>query len=60
MILSNNLNIDKDEIKCLSLPVCTRSPFCSSDISTDLPFSSLTLDMDGKQPPPPPKKRHKY
>ena len=34
------------------LPVCTWSPICSSDIITDFPFSSLTLEADGKQPPP--------
>ena len=30
------------------IPVCTRSPTCSSDIGTHLPSSSLTLAIDGK------------
>ena len=34
------------------LPVCILSPVCSSDIVTDLPFSRVTLAVDGKQPPP--------
>ena len=38
-------------VKLQSVPVCTRSPFCSSDIATDLPFSSLIFAIDGKQPP---------
>ena len=38
----------------MTLPVCTLSPFCSSDIVTDLPFSSLTVDVDGKHPSSPP------
>ena len=33
----------------MSIPVCTLSPIFSSDIATDLPFSRLTLDEDGKQ-----------
>ena len=44
-------NSDKLEVKLLSIPVCTWSPFCRSDIATDLPFSSLTFAMDGKQAP---------
>ena len=36
----------------MSLPVCTLSPVCNSDIKTDLPFSRVTLAVDGKQPPP--------
>ena len=37
----------------MSLPVFTLSPVSSSDIVTDLPFSRVTLAIDGKQPPPP-------
>ena len=40
-------------ISKMSLPVCTLSPVCISDIFTDLPFSRVTLAVDGKQPPPP-------
>ena len=39
----------------MSLPVCTWSPICSSDIATDLLFLSWTRAMAGKQrrrPPP--------
>ena len=32
-----------------SLPVCTLSPICSSDIGTSFPFFSLILAADGKQ-----------
>ena len=32
------------------LPVCTLSPVSSSDICTDLPFSRVTVAVDGKQP----------
>ena len=39
------------EVKPLSLPVCTLSPISSSHIVTDLPFSRVTLVVDGKQPP---------
>ena len=35
---------------CKNKPVCTLSPICSSDIVTFLPFSNITLAMDGKQP----------
>ena len=35
----------------LTVPVGTWSPICSSDIATNLPFSSFTLATDGKQPP---------
>ena len=38
----------------INLPVCTLSPVCRSDIVTDLPFSRVTLAVEGKQPPPPP------
>ena len=38
----------------MTVPVCTLSPICSSDIVTDLPQIRLTLDVAGKQPPPPP------
>ena len=37
----------------MSIPVFTLSPVSSSDIGTDLPFSKVTLAVDGKQPPPP-------
>ena len=30
--------------------VCTLSPISNSDIFTDFPFSSLTLEVDGKHP----------
>ena len=33
----------------MSIPVCTLSPICSSDILTDFPFSRETLATDGKQ-----------
>ena len=36
----------------IKLPVCTLSPVCSSDISTDFPFSRLTLALEGKHPKP--------
>ena len=39
-------------MKLMLLPVCTLSPICSSDIVIDLPFSRVTLAVDGKQPPP--------
>ena len=39
------------KVKPMPLPVCTLSPLCSSDIVTDLPFSRVTLAVDGKQPP---------
>ena len=32
-----------------SIPVCTWSPICSSDIVTDFPFSRLVFAWDGKQ-----------
>ena len=32
------------------IPVCTLSPISSSDILTDLPLSSLTIDDEGKHP----------
>ena len=35
-----------------SIPICTRSPTCRSDIVTDFPFSRFTLAEEGKQPPP--------
>ena len=35
------------------VPVCTLSPISNSDIVTDLPFSRVTLDVDGKQKFPP-------
>ena len=37
----------------VDVPVCTWSPFCSSDIVIDFPFAIWTLAMDGKQLPPP-------
>ena len=41
-----------NQIKCeMGVPVCTRCPFCSSDIVTDSPFSRETLAVDGKHPP---------
>ena len=40
-------------MKCLIIPVCTRSPVHSSDIVMDFPFSSLTIAPAGKQPPHP-------
>ena len=33
----------------MSLPVCTLSPICNSDIVTDLPFWRWRLDVEGKQ-----------
>ena len=42
------------EVKPMSLPVHTLSSISSSDIVTDLPFSRVTLAVDGKQSPPPP------
>ena len=36
---------------CLNIPVCTKSPVRRSDIFTDFPFLSLTLELAGKQPP---------
>ena len=30
------------------IPACTRSPFCSSDIVTDFPFSRETLAVEGR------------
>ena len=35
-------------MKTMSLPVCTLSPICSSDITTDLPFWRLRLAVAGK------------
>ena len=40
-------NVDWDT---QSIPVCTRSPTCSSDMVTDFPFSRYTLAEEGKQP----------
>ena len=40
-------------MKPMTLPVCTLSPVSNSDIVTDLPFSRVTLAVDGKQFPPP-------
>ena len=37
-----------------SIPICTLSPTCNSDIVTDFPFSRETLAVDGKQSTPPP------
>ena len=42
-VLSISVKIDK------SIPVCTVSPICSSDIATDFPFLSGTLAVEGKQ-----------
>ena len=36
-------------IEIESIPVCTRSPICSSDIGLEYPFSTLTVAMAGKQ-----------
>ena len=33
----------------MSLPVCTLSPICNSDIVTDLPFWRRRLAVEGKQ-----------
>ena len=33
----------------MSLPVCTLSPICNSDIVTDLPFWRWRLAVEGKQ-----------
>ena len=37
------------QINKISLPVCTLSPICSSDIATDIPLSRVTLAVVGKQ-----------
>ena len=41
--INSNINT-----KLIFLPACTLSPFRSSDIVTDLPFSRVTLAVDGK------------
>ena len=48
-----NMKFRVSKVKPMSLPVSTLSPICSSGIVTDLPFSRITLAVDGKQPPPP-------
>ena len=35
-------------MKPMSLPVCTLSPICNSDIVTDFPFWRLRLALEGK------------
>ena len=33
----------------MSVPVCTLSPICNSDIVTDFPFSRFKSPVEGKQ-----------
>ena len=48
MLLKIYVSITSDINKKHVLLVSTLSPFCSLDIVTDLPFSRLTLTVDGK------------